>query len=118
MQKLSWLAGAVALGVNVHAAAALVLGLLSRDAGAIARHARRCAWSAAGFVPLAVVGLAASIITNDEFRGDDPMQRASRLAMSISEVMNCTAFTVLVISFPLIAAAVLHWRARQAGSRR
>ena len=110
MQVLSWLTGAVALGINVHAGAALVLGLRSRDAAVIARHARRCAWSAAGFVLLAALGLAASVITSDELPGDDPSQRASRLAMSISEVMNCTAFTVLVALLPLIAAAVLHWR--------
>ena len=110
MQILSSLTEAVALGINVHAVAALVLGLLSRDAAIIARHARRCAWSAAGFVLLAAVGLAASALTNDEFRGGDSAQRASRLAMSISEVMNCTAFTVVAVSLPLVAAAVLHWR--------
>ena len=110
MQVLSSLTGAVALGINAHAVSALVRGLLSRDAATVARHARRCAWSAAGFVLLAAVGLAASVVTNDEFRGDDPAQRASRLAMSISEAMNCTAFTVLAVSLPLVAAAVLHWR--------
>lgn len=118
MQILSSLTGVVALGINVHAVAALVLGIRSRDAVALARHARRCAWSAAGFVLLSAVGLAASVITNDEFRGDDPARRAARLAMSISEGMNCTAFTVLAVSLPLVAAAVLRWRARQAGPRR
>jgi len=87
------------------------------DAATVARHTRRCAWSAAVFAGLMALGLAASFIANGAYRGDSPTDRASRLAMLISEVMNTTAFAVLVVLLPLIAAAVLHLRARRVRAR-
>lgn len=118
MEILSWLTSAVALGINAHAVAALVIGIRARDAPIVARYARRCAWSAACFAGLMGIGLAASFLTNDAYQGDSPTERASRLAMLISEVINTTAFAVLVSLLPLIAAAVLHLRALRARARR
>jgi hypothetical protein len=114
MQTYSWIVGAVALGINVHALVAFVRGLRARDADAIARHARRCGWSAAGFAVLLGAGLAASVLMNDAHRQDTPADRAARLGMTISEIMNTVAFGVVVAALPSIAAVVLRLRAARA----
>lgn len=104
------LTGAVVLGVNVHAMVALVLGLRAHDATAIARHARRCVWSTAGAVLICGVAPVAVAIAEAP-RGDLPEERATRLAMVISEAMNAAAFAVAVVLLPVVAAGVLHVRA-------
>jgi|SRR5580704_5635804 hypothetical protein len=113
MQIYYWLVSAAALGINVHALVALVRGMRARDAATIARHARRCGWSIAGVVLLLAAGLAATFLTNDIYRSDGPEARATRLAMMISELMNCVAFIVILALLPSIAAAVLHVRAQR-----
>ncbi len=111
MEIFPSLLGVAAIGINTHAIAALVLGLRARDAPSIARHARRCLWSAGGLTAFAFAGLGASMLTNDAYRGDDPTARASRVAMTISEAMNVTAFAVMVVLLPLAVGLALHVRA-------
>ena len=109
--------GVAALGITAHAVGALVTGLRARDAPSISRPARRCAWSVAAFVLFSGVMVAVSAITDDEHRGDAPEDRAARLALLVSEVMNTTAFVVVVSLLPLLVAAVLHLRARRASKK-
>jgi len=117
MEFFGTLTGAAALGINVHAALALFLGMRSRDAAVIARYARRCAWSAAGFAALSAIEIAAPFFASAP-RSDNPTERATRLAMAISESMNCGALLVPTVLLPLVAAVVLFRRAWKAGARK
>jgi len=106
MEPLSFLVGASLVGVNVHALAALVAGLRSRDPVAVAKLSRRCVLSAGGFALLTATVLGASL--RHELPGeDDPASRATRLAMGLSVGMNIAAFALVGCVLPLAAAAVL-----------
>jgi hypothetical protein len=118
MQIMTWLTGAAALGINLHALVALVRGLRASDMTVVARHARRRGWSAAGFALLLGAGLADTILTNRARQGDEPTADATRLATDISHAMNTTAFGVMAVVLPCIVAAVLSMRARRSGAAR
>jgi predicted sugar kinase len=111
MEILSLLLTVVAVGSNLHAVAALVLGVRAKDAADVARHARRCGWSAAATTLLALGGFALAFAIGGVPRGEDPVDRASHLAALISETINCAAFALLAALLPVVVAVVLTRRA-------
>jgi hypothetical protein len=114
MPLRSWLVGVLALAANVHAVVALVLGLRSRDADVMARYARRCVSSIAGFALLGCGTSAASLVIRVSGGPVEPSRKATILASGISELMNCSALVVVVGALSFIAAYVLRLRARRA----
>ncbi|MFT3775196.1 MAG: hypothetical protein QM820_58355 [Minicystis sp.] len=117
MAFVSWLVGAVALAVDIHAVVALIAGLRADEAPVVAKHARRCMWSEPALVVMAFVGVATTILTAKPLPSDPTADRAARLAMVISEIVNTLAFTVVGALLPVIAAVVLHVRARRIAAR-
>src|SRR5262245_27649953 len=114
MRALWWVVEAVAVAVNVYAIIALVSGSRSREPAVIALRARRCAGTAAAFLGIAVVVIAASLIGADSAARGEGDAKATRLANGISELINGLGFAVVGSLLSLIAAVVLHGRARRA----
>lgn len=114
MEILPAIVGAASLGVNVHAIVALVRGLRASNAADVKRHARRCAWSVAGCVLLMGGATAASLLSAPS--GGKPEERASQVAMAISDAMNSAAFTLFVVLLPAAAAVLLYVRAARRAS--
>ncbi len=113
---LSWLTGAVALGVNVHALVALVRGMRERDVATIARYARRCGWSVAGLVAVVGAGLAVSTFANGAPADERPEDHAARLASTVAMAINGVGFTVVGVLLPSVAALMLRRRAGGVGA--
>ncbi len=116
MRVLTWLVTAVSLGINLHALLALGAVLTGRSTTATERRtwAVRCAASALGFVALSAVVCGLSIGSVGTATGADPSARASRLAMGISEALNCLAFAIVGSALPLFVALVCTFLAWQA----
>jgi hypothetical protein len=108
MRVLTWLLFAVCLGIDIHALLALAWVVTGRAKTAIQRRtlAWRCALSAPGLVVLSFVIGGVSIAAATSRTGVDPSARATRLAMGISEALNCVGFAVLGAALPLFAALV------------
>ena len=119
MRGLTWLLSAVVLGINIHALLALAWVVAGRAKTASQRRmwASRCALSALGLVVLSVAMGGASIAVAASRTGVDPSARATRLAMGLSEALNCFGFAVLGSALPLFAALVCALLALRASRR-
>jgi len=105
---ITWVGSAVLLGINLHALIALALVLTGRAKTATQQRswAVRCAASALGVVMLSAVICGISIAVFSSSTGLDPSERATRLAMGISEALNCLGFAVVGSALPLFTALV------------
>ena len=111
---LGWLSTAASVGINLHAASAVLLSW-GKPLAVVRRWARRSGWLVAAFLGLAVVAVALAV-HDAASAGDpaDPSMRATRLAQQISAGMNCTAAFLVASALPVVVALWLGWRARRA----
>jgi hypothetical protein len=114
MSWLGWIHTAAAVGINLHAVAALVLSR-GKPLPVVRRWARRSGWLVGGFLGLSGVVVALVVRGGaSAMESADPSMRAAQLGRQISEVMNCAALVVLVSTLPFIGALWLWWKARRA----
>jgi hypothetical protein len=111
---LGWLSTAASVGINLHAASAVLLSR-GKPLAVVRRWARRSGWLVAAFLGLAVVVVVLTV-QDGASAGDpaDPSMRATRLARQISEGMNCAAVFLVASALPVVVALWLGWRARRA----
>lgn len=119
MHVLIWILAAVLAGVNLHALLALGAALAARPAGAPRQRvwAIRCAVSGVAAFAFSVVVCGVSVLDAFAVKDIEPSERATHLAMGISNVMNSIAFGVLGLALPILAALVLAGLARRASPR-
>ncbi len=107
------LATIAAAGVNLYALVALALGLRpSAEASTLRRLARRCGISVVSIAVLSAISFA--ITPREGFDATDPSQKATRIASTISEAINCGAFAVFACALPAVVGLWLAWKARRA----
>jgi hypothetical protein len=114
MSWLGWIYMASALGLNLHAASAIVLSR-GKPLPVVRRWARRSGWLVGGFLGLSGVVIALAVRGGaSAVDAADPSMRAEQLARQISEGINCAAVSVLGSVLPVCVAIWLGWRARRA----
>jgi hypothetical protein len=115
MNALDWAAPILMLGVNAHAVVALVLGFRRRPSSDVGRLARRTALSVVVVVLAMAVDLVARVGRLATLAGGVPVadgasQKAMRLSMLISAILNTAALTAVACLLPIVVALILHYR--------
>ena len=114
MSWLGWIHTAAAVGLNLHAVAALVLARGTTSAPVARRWARRSGWLVLAYLVLSGV-VVALVVRGGASAAEpaDPSMHASQLAQQISEGINCAAVFVLGSVLPGIVAIWLGLKARR-----
>jgi hypothetical protein len=114
MDWLGWIHTVAAVGLNLHAVAALVLSR-GKATSVVRRWAQRSGWLVLAFFGLSGVVLGLVVRGGaSAVESADPSVRATQFARQISEGINCAAIIVLASVLPVIVAFWLGWKARRA----
>ena len=114
---MSWLGSiytSAALGLNLHAVAAIVLSR-GKPLPVVRRWAQRSGWLVLAFLGLSGVVIALVVRSGaSAVDAADPSMRAEQLGRQISEVMNCATVTIVGSALPGFVALWLGRRVRRA----